>query len=201
VSKIETGRYSERLRRALGMKGVEVVAGELSPEISPVFILEDNSIEWKFLQQVRVCGSAIIQNGAAGNETLVRWQNPVASGIMAVFSHLDYTASLDENFNFGFTVTTAGLATPGVTAVFDHRWDTGLNPTAVKVTRTSAGATIALGGSVFVTRVAINNRYPWDGAVVVLPGEGLEFGSPGTFAVNIRVNARWTERHLPALEE
>jgi len=201
VSKIETGRYSERLRRALGMKGIEIVSGELSPEISPVFVLEDNSIEWKFLQAVRVCGSATLQSGTAGNESLIRWLNPAGSGIMAVFSHFDINTNALVSFNLGYGTAIVALPTLGATAVFDHRWATATSPTSVRVSQTSAGTTISLSSSVFVSRTAADAVYHWDGELVLLPGESLEFGSPGSLSLSLRVNARWTERQLPALEE
>jgi len=203
VSKIETGRYSERLRRALGMKGVEVVSGELSPEISPVFILEDNSIEWAYLQQVRLCGSAILQVGVAGNESLIRWVNPAGSGVIAVFTHLDFSANLPASFNWGYATVAVDLPTASVSAVFDHRWAAGAvgARTAIRTSRTAAGGTIALGDGIFVIQLTINTVYQWDGALVLLPGEGLELGAPGVLDMALRANARWRERQLPALEE
>lgn len=201
MSKIETGRYSERLRRQLGMKGTEKVSGELSPEISPVFILEDNTIEWAFLQQVRKCGAGVLQVGTAGQETLIRLVNPAASGVIAVFTHVDVQMNKNVSCNFGYSTSIADLATAAATAVYDHRWSPAAQGTTVIGTRTSAGGTISLTETVFVTRMIVDTSYLWDGPFVLLPGEGVEFGAPGTLDLDVRMNARWTERQLPALEE
>lgn len=200
MTKIETGRYSERLRRALGMKGVEMVAAELSPEISPVFILEDNSIEWKFLQQVRVCTSGILQVGGAGFESLLRWSNPSISGVIAIFTHLDVMLGSLSSVNFGYATVPGTLGIPAASTVLDHRWATAASPTTIVPSRDNAGATISLSSTVFIARVLIDVAFHWDGQLVLLPGEALEFGAPGSLNLDIRANARWTERQLPALE-
>lgn len=181
------------------MKGVVQVAGELSPEISPVMVLEDNAIEWQFLQQVRVCGSATLVPGIGGNPSVVQWNNPANSGVIAVFSHLDFQMDILASANFGYSAA-AALASAASTAVFDKRWGTQTDPTTIRVTSTNAGVGIALTSSIFVARLNSNRNYPWEGQVVLLPDDSLEFGTPG-LNVGIRVNARWTERQLPALEE
>lgn len=200
MSKIETGRYSERLRRSLGMKGVTVVSAELSPEISPVIVLEDNALEWQFLQAVRACGSAILEDGAVSFQTLIRWNNPVGSGIIAVFRHLDISADALTTINWGYGNNIGELLTARATAVFDHRWATATSPTAVTASSSDDATVISLASSIFVTRSVADTPYHWDGEVILLPGESLELGS-GSTQLAVRVNTRWTERQLPALEQ
>ncbi len=204
MSKIEVGRYSDRLRRTLGMKGVSEVAGELSPEISPVMVLEDVSLEWLFLQQVRACGSATVLVGNVANESIIRWRNPAGSGVIARFTHLDYFATQNVIHTWGYSTPAVGdLPTASVTAVFDHRWadSGGVDRTTIRTSRTSAGTTIALASSIFVASPQLQTAYQWDGEIILLPGEAVELGSSGSVDVNLNASARWTERQLPALEE
>ena len=200
MAKIETGRFSDRLRRSLGMKGVVDVAGELSPEVSPVIVLEDNSLEWQFLQQVKACCSATLEPANAGFESVVQWLNPAGSGIIAVFSHVGVSVGPVININFGYALVAAALPTAGATAVRDHRWSTAADPTSVRVSRDNTGTVIALASSIFITRSPANRPFSWEQPVVLLPGEALQLGSGGSLALDIRATAVWTERALPALE-
>ena len=53
MSKIETGRFSDLLRRSLGMKGQELVSAELAPELSPTWQVESAlNQEWDWAKGV-----------------------------------------------------------------------------------------------------------------------------------------------------
>ena len=199
MSKIETGRFSERLRRSLGMVGQTMVAGELSPEVSPVIVLQGNDPDQQFLQGVRLCFSSMEQPAVAAQNTLFRILNPQGSGVLASFSHVSFSHhnSVATVFNMGYGTTVASLPTAGATAIRDQRWLAGTNPTSLIASR-SNGVGIALLQGLWTVSSNVHDPMKYEVPFILLPGEILEFG--GGVNIIVRFNAAWTERPLPALE-
>jgi len=200
VSKIETGRYSERLRRALGMKGQEHVAGELSPEVSPVIIIEGNDAEWQFLQGVRLCVSSLIQGAVAAENSIVRYLNPAGSRIIARFDFVGISTNAGSNLLAGYGQTQANLATVGATGLRDHRWVSGgTNDTAVVASRGN-NVSLNFNSGLFNYEVIPSVFTVYSQPFIVLPGESLELGT-STTNIDLEVSVTWTERQLPSLEQ
>lgn len=199
MSKIEIGRFSERLRRALGMKGVPVVSAELSPEISPVIIVQGNDPDQQFLQGVRLCVSAIGVNGVAGNPSLVRWRNPENSGVIAVFERFWFSIENSGQMNVGYAAVQADLPTASASGLRDHRWAGAPDNTTIRASRTAAGTGLNLADSLMVARLTSGRPFTYPQPVILLPGETIEAGTIGVDTEFTAV-AIWSERQIPALE-
>jgi hypothetical protein len=89
VPKIELGKFSSLIRRYLGMTGTSDVLDELAYEISPVLVLEAESIDWEFLKGARVLASAQKVGAVAGQNSAARWRNPATSNTVAIFTSLN----------------------------------------------------------------------------------------------------------------
>jgi len=200
MSKIEIGRYSERLRRSLGMKGQETVASELSPEVSPVIIIEDNDAQWQFLQGVRLCSSAMLQGTVVAQNNIFRLRNPAGSGVVGEVNVLSMSGNIAGMvFNLGYGVTQAELGTAGTTGLRDSRWGTGIDNTTLIASRANNVA-LNFASSIWITRAFPDHQWVYPhGRFIILPGESIEWG---TASVNLTLvtTVDWTERQLPALE-
>jgi len=199
VSKVEIGTFSQRLRRSLGMKGQEKVAGELSPEISPVIVLEDNAAEMQFLQGIRLCSSGMLQGAIVDENSIFRILNAAGSGVLAVFTYFQLTANRTSTITVGYGMDQAALGTAGATAVRDGRWSRPANPTTLTASRANNVA-IGLNSTLLVSRLItgfiVKTKRQW----VLLPGESLEWGTTTT-DVQLETTLDWYEKPLPALEE
>lgn len=138
--KIELGRYSDILRRLLAGKD-QVVAAELAPEISPVFVLESDRPEWAFLGGERLGCVAITQAATALARSTCRIRNPANSNALLVIEELyvgiDTTA---DQVAIRMGEGTADLATVGIVSVRDRRWgDIQLSAVASRDNAASAG--------------------------------------------------------------
>jgi len=124
VAKIETGRFSELLRRSLGMKGVENVAPELSPELSPTWQLESaRNQEWDYLKGVmQLSGTAGQSAGAAGGT--FRLRNPEGSGVLLVVTKIQHVASVAGIFRMNVLESNLSLLNPGFKQLRETRWPT-----------------------------------------------------------------------------
>lgn len=181
------------------MKGQEMVAGELSPEVSPVIVVEDNSAELQFLQGVRLCTSVMAQPAVASQTSLFRIRNPAASGVIATVTYLSMTANITITLNVGYGATQTELGTVGATAVRDGRWSRPTNPTALIASRANNVA-INLQSSLWVARFLQDTMVQFKESFVLLPGESIELGSPSN-NVALQTAIYWAERQLPALEQ
>lgn len=202
MSKVEIGRYSAQLRRQLGMAGTEIVAAELSPEISATIQIEGESAEWDFLKSVRRAHCSTSLAAAVGFNARFRLRNPLRSGIIAVVTQLGIantsaSAALQvargqEAGNLNLTLTTV---------VPDTRWGTGVDSAALLF---SASNSVAIGqsGDVIVDTVrAVNEEFTWTSEVVLMPGSNLNWGTPlGTTNRGLTTWVIWKERMLPEIE-
>ena len=200
MSKIEIGRYSELLRRQFGMKGQESVAAELSPEVSPIVILEDASDEWNYLKGVRDCGFGDIVAAIAGFTSKWRMRNPAASGIIAVVEFIEIVTNATSAKRITINNQTVDFPTPVQGAVLDARWGiVGVAEPAVIVTASNAQATGPAGTSIGESRALSNAPWTYAQEIVLVPGAVLDFGTADQDE-DARATVRWRERAFPALE-
>lgn len=203
MSKIEIGRWSELLRRSLGMKGQEVVSAELSPEISPVWQIESDTAEWQFLKQVRLVS-------AAGNLAAVAAQfpryaliNPINSGMIATVFEVGFSAEFDAIWDIRLIdVELASFANGLEAGPRDTRWNFGLGPSVspIRFSAENNVASIAGGFRLMRARLLTNTLLKSKQPVVMTPGSSLFWG---TISTNITTDSyvAWKERRLPSLEE
>ena len=204
MSKIETGRYSELLRKQLGQKGQELVAGELSPEISPVFGLEAAlwSLEWYYLKGVRaLSGSDIIgANVLAGGH--MRLTNPIGSEVLATVTRVSMTAKSIVEWAVNLEETGAILKSVGLSTARDGRWPrtAALFQSALTISFTASSGAVPTGQGILHRGSAIaDTLQSYSEQVVVPPGFALTWGSL-TANVGVDLNVDWFERPVAALE-
>jgi len=204
MSKLEQGRWSQLLRRATGAAGTEVVAGSLSPEISPIWIVQSDDQDIEFLKNVRRCAVGIDLNGAAGFFTRFRLRNPVGSGVIATVTGMDI---VDTTATTPFTGArgneTTDLALGSVpTTVIDPRWEA--QTTTGSTLILSVDNTLAIGpvgDNLFRVTKLLNETYrmPPVLQVVLTPGSNFDWASV-LFAQNLQTSVSWVERAFPELE-
>jgi len=201
VSKIETGRFSELLRRMLGQKGQEIVAAELSPEVSPTIQLEGPAPEWDFLKGVRDCRMLVVFPAAAGFVATARLRNPAASGVIATILHVHMAILTQANVSLRLGALGTDLANVSNTVVPDTRWSSaGATDSALRGSDNGAADAIGPAGDAVLQEAIpaagrIDYPHPW----VMMPGASLDIGCTNA---NVAFQAwiLWTERALPALE-
>lgn len=124
MGSIQIGRFSDYLRRMLGMTGQSDVAAELSPEVSPTIELESaNNQEWDFLKGVKQCATSeqIAANVGAGGQ--FRLRNPPGSGVLATI-HFLMMGSDNTLAHWAVHVgpQTADLVNTALSTARDGRW-------------------------------------------------------------------------------
>lgn len=122
---INIGRYNGILGRMLSMGGQEDPAGALSPEISPVLVLENDRPEWLFLGNVRLHGAAIaLAAGGAGNFATARLRNPATSGALVVVTSIQISVTTISEVKIFLATSAVVDATTPQTMMFPHdsRW-------------------------------------------------------------------------------
>lgn len=202
MSKVETGRFSEQLRRMLGQKGQELVAAELSPEISPTIELEGRSAEWDFLKGVRGISAVLEITAVVAMTSICRVRNPAASGVLGVITMVEETIQITP----AAAVLTRGtevvdLAVPISTVVLDERWEaTGLISSALQFSTNDAGDAIqAAGPSIGIFRPAVDTPWKYTNEIVLPPGTHCDWGPTPTNRT-IRTTVTWRERAVARLE-
>ena len=200
MSKIEIGRYSELLRRQFGMKGTATVAAELSPEISPIVILEGDTDEWHYLKGVRDCAFGDLVLAAPTFTSKWRMRNPIDSGVIAIVEFFEVWGDLISTYRAAINNQTVDLPTAVQAAVLDARWGiVGTAEPAVIVSASNAQAAGPAGTSISEARVLATTPWTYGHEVVLVPGAVLDFGISG-LNQTVRATARWRERAFPALE-
>ncbi len=197
MSKIETGKYSDLLRRALGMKGVSDVASELSPEVSPTWEIERDALEWGFLKKVRhiAVGATVVPGAAA--IALMRLRNPPGSGALVVvdYSEMNPSAASLANIVFSPTIAQAVLPTVVTAGAVDGRWGF---ERSTAVLSTGTGAT--LGSFILLNTLGLSGTpIQYEDQIVMPPNSSLDWGFP-TLDIDMRLNVRWHERGVARLE-
>ena len=205
MSKIEIGRWSEQLRRMLGMAGTDIVSAELSPEISPTIELEGQSPEWDFLKGKRNCFGA--SNLAAGGVTFIskyRLRNPANSGVIAVVKRIEMASTAGapgaQSFRIAVNAQTVNFDTAVIPLVPDTRWGAlSLQATTLLLT-TAIIQTTSVAGNRLANSITLHGtRWLMDEPFVLVPGTNVDFGSASD---NLPMAGwvAWTERGFPVLE-
>lgn len=203
MSKIEQGRWSQLLRRATGAAGQEVVAGHLSPEISPVWIIQEADQDLDFLKIVRRMAVGIELGAGAGFLTKFRLRNPVDSGVISIVTSMDMRLDALSTVTGARGTAVTDLSVGNVpTTVIDERW--GATSATGGTLILSVDNTTVLGpegDNLFRDRLAAETRYrmPSELKIVLTPGTNFDWGA---VTVNrlIRTSLTWFERPFPDLE-
>lgn len=200
MSKIEIGRYSALLRRALGMAGVQEVAGHLSPELSPTWQLEGSTDEWMFLKDVRAMsmGESIASGAGQGH---YRIRNPANSGALCVITKLFVVPQGSNVITARIQELTVDLTNGGLATSRDTRWLTQsvFTHTAMVLSfQNTSGIGVGV-GTIWVARTLANTPAIFKEQVILAPGWAVTFGNTSN-AVIVDLYASWHERALPALE-
>jgi len=206
LSKIEIGRWSEQLRRMMGMAGTEIVSGEMSPEISPTIELEGQSPEWDFLKGKRNCfGGADLGAGGVTFIGKYRLRNPADSGVVAVVKRIELASTAGGVGTTGLRINvnsqTVNLDTAVVPLVPDTRWGAlAIQATALILT-TSIVQTTGPAGSLLATSITIaGTRWVVTEPFVLVPGTNVDFGASSD-NLPLAGWVAWTERAFPVLEQ
>ena len=203
MSKIEIGRWAELLKRISGIAGADVVAGDLSPEVSPTLQLEDlNSAEFQFLKSVRLCFGANSLGAAAGFTTKWRLRNPANSGVIAQVSWIEIVpVTNDLNVSITFNQQTVDFPTAVLTSAPDARWNSiaTAKQTTLIMTASNSQATGPAGDFIAASRTQGINPWMFQRQIPMMPGTTLDWG---TASQNVAVTTwvSWTERGFPELE-
>jgi len=202
VSKIEIGRFSELLRRMLGQKGQETVAAELSPEVSPVIVIEGMGAEWDFLKSVRGCSLVALTGPAVGATSVFRLRNPADSGVLGVVKFMAGNASVNILQTLAIGTALADLAVAVNTVTVDRRWNaTGTTQSLLLAsTNNAADAVGPVGNNIGVFAPLADTEWVYTREIVLVPGTHIDWGITGT-NIGIRTYASWIERQFPLLEQ
>jgi len=196
VSKVEVGRYADLLRKLLSMKGVVDVAPELSPEVSPVFIMEADRPEWQFLKNEKLMSAVFAVTGVVAQNSAVRLRNPAGSGVVATIEHIILSGNMALELFYERNTIQAALATVLPTVARDTRFPQ-LNASSLL---SSQGNNIASSGEAWWSaRAPAEAAVVTDIAMVVTPGHQIQLNTV-TSNVSIRGTITWRERRLDELE-
>lgn len=202
MAKIEIGRYSAQLRRMFSMKGQDVVAGELSPEISPTVELGGNGPEWHFLRDDRIQICNIEQAPVVGQPSSWRMVNPATSNIVAVVEGIDWNVTQDTEQDLTLDTVLTPLAQPSFPIIRDTRW-ANLNTVPPTVSMSplvfSSGGVTVTGSILWHARLVPTTINHQELNFVLGPGFSLNGGNGND---NLRVvwTIYWRERRLPPIE-
>jgi len=196
VSQIQTGRYADLLRRYLGMKGVTEVAGELSPEISPVFILESDLPEWNFLKGTKLMSGVWTRGPVAAQNSAVRLRNPAGTGVVAIINEIQGESNNASVIIVARDTDQGNLATilPSVSR------DTRTPATDSSALIQSTGNNVATLGESFLTfQILATTTFRGTPSLVLTPGFQMQLTCL-TVNSDIRGFFQWRERRLDVLE-
>lgn len=197
MSQIQTGRYSDLLRRFLGMKGVTDVSAELSPEISPILVLETERPEWEFLKNEKLMSAVFALGGVVAENTVFRLRNPTGSGVVAVIARIEFSTDATTAFIVERDDDNGNLATVTPTVSRDTR----LPVLNASVLVASGDTNVVLSGESWLTgRTIANVTNQFPAPFVLTAGNEIDIASIATNVV-VRGFVHWRERRLDAMEE
>lgn len=138
VNEIQAARFNDLLHKLLGMKE-GAPSPQISPEIQPVIVLENDRPEYDFLRNVRRGASA----GSTSSSAAAKFQqlsvvNPAGSGVIAVVTDINVMNSAHAplvDVRLGCTV---GAATGGTSRNLDLRFGNQALATSVFVEEVAA---------------------------------------------------------------
>jgi len=184
------------------MAGTQIVAAELSPELSPTWQVEGPTAEWDFLKAVRLVSASTSLSPVAGQTARYALINPANSGMIATVSSVRYSSGNPSRFLLRFIgVALAPFATLAEAGARDSRWGApGTTISPITFSAENNAAVIAGGFEVHDTRVLADSPFSFNEPVVLAPGSSLFWGS--TFLnFSTSSSVHWSERRLPALEQ
>lgn len=200
--KIQVGRFNQILGRSLTMGGQEDPAGDLSAEISPVLVLENDRPEWEYLGGGRLMAGS---RGVAGAATPVsiRFRNPVGSGAICVLLSVNVSTGpglvANDEYQAALVAATVDLASVGTTQTArDTR-----NPTTKGVAILSAAQAAVAGTNMMEDwfQPVSSNRLLANMPCIVSPGFALDVGSFTNSAAGVMiVSFSWRERAFQPFE-
>jgi len=201
VSKIETGRFSDLLRRSLGMKGQELVSAELAPELSPTWQVESAlNQEWDWAKGVNQYGGSLhVITGPVG--THFRLGNPSGSGVLVRIESLGFQSSTTGDFTVAVHDATALLASIGIKGRRDTRKikPAGIiNPSVAFFTGQGNVGSVGTVGRIWYQALITNVQILLNTQIMLTEGNCVTFGSDTPGAANGVI--QWYERPLPPLE-
>ena len=203
MTKIEIGRWAELLKRISGVAGDRIVSGDLSPEISPVLMLEDlTDADFLYLKSVRLCFAGSAVGPVVANTSKWRLRNPTNSGVIAVVTNVEIVPpNNDLVVVIRVNQQTVDFPTAIVATAPDSRWGSiaTANQTALKFTSSVSQATGPAGDTIYLSRTTVGRTSKFPFQIPLLPGTTLDFG---TDSVNVSLigDVSWRERAIPDLE-
>lgn len=199
MSKIETGRFSDLLRRYLGMSGTSDIAQELAPEISPVFVLEDSRPEWEFLKGQKLMAVYVPQPGGGAVSTAVRIRNPPSSGVVGIITNIVVAPSALSEIRYKLGNDAGNLGTTYQSVSRDTRYPRVAFPgNSALIT---SGGTGNNGDQFYGTAVPTNEPHIYGGGTIVLtPGFQLQIETVVN-NLTLLVAFAWLEKKLDPLEQ
>lgn len=195
---INVGRFNQILGRLLSMGGQEDPAGALSPEISPVLVMEADRPEWKFLGNERLVAAQISAVSTAGLAATGRLRNPSTSGVLGIVEGIIFSTTATQRVQVRLGVLgDTGLLTPMVAqAARDSRLTT-----TVGALRTSSDQVAGVGTVIYEGQLLANTSYIIGVTPIVLaPLSHVDVSGADLVAATISVNFAWRERAAEPFE-
>ena len=197
-NKFGTGRYDAILGKLASVSGQLEIAAQLSPEVSPVLVLESDRAEWLYLGNQRLMGGRIAVAAQAASPSVGRIRAPSNSAILGVIELIiiSSTSAIEASLRLG--TATADRATALTVSPRDSRWQGTLTAGALKMSQDNA----AFAGNEFleVSLAANTPLYIKPAGIVLVQGNHLDLG---TTTLNVPFNATvfWREREIGQFEQ
>jgi len=196
--KIQVGRFNAILSRLLGISGMEATSEDISPEISPVLVLENDRPEWEFLAGGMLVAGVVKQLGAGGLVAKAQLRNPASSGVIAIVTQITVTfPSAIGDVRVRVSSATTDRTNAATQSLRDSRWAMLGVSGAIKLSGDNAAAA---GNEIEVSGVLQNTPYRVQSCpIIVGPQSALEIGS-GVADVEMDVSFVWRERPVQPYE-
>ena len=197
MAHINVGRFNGILGRMLSMGGMEDPAGELSPEISAVLVMENDRPEWKYLANEKLCAGVGVEIASGAFLTASRLRNPVGSGVLAVVEFIRISMTLAGRYSMRFGLITTDRATAQSAITVDARF--AIANVAPALVLSSSAAAFASSVTFDSSDVLASAPVVYEQKIILFPGSALEIGST---AINTgtTVAFSWRERAFQPFE-
>lgn len=200
-NEIQVGRFNGILHKLLGMKE-GAPAAQLSGDIVPGLILENDRPEWKFLSGERLCHGGMQAADIAAALAKVGLFNPAGSGVLGVVTGGHFSAGSASRVSLYTTNRGNSLASKSSGSIMDGRANTGFDlggpfPTIQLDSESVAG---------FVGRAidqfnVLAATVVWVPMQFVLPPDcGIHFANTASNQT-LCAGFNWTERSIESSEE
>jgi hypothetical protein len=200
--RIGTGRYSSILARLLQGAATLEVAPELSPEVSPIIVLESQRPEWDYLGNQRIfTASSFVTAGAALPGTL-RLFVPTAQTILAVIEAIAVTPTTAANVQVNIGANVTPLANVVASVTRDSRVRTtvgGLVSSGLSITQETSQSPSGTIAERFAAPAGVGPSRFQCLPVILGPGGSLDI-SLDTVTLAMFVHVLWREREIGRYE-